>query len=427
MKLAGTDPVRQFPTSRTAAADARPDSHQRLQLNHDFSVIHTRDAFAAENPSLLQALRRREQAKRHRVAVFVDDGVLRACPELPRRIRGYADTHAAHLEIAGEIVPLPGGEACKNDPQHLWRLLQALADRNIDRHSYALAIGGGAALDAVGLAASLFHRGVRNIRLPSTVLSQADSGVGVKNAINWNGQKNLIGSFAVPWAVINDAALIDGLPAREKRAGMAEAVKVALIRDASFFRWLEARADALARFEPPDLEELIQRSAALHLRQITQGGDPFEQGSARPLDYGHWIAHKLERLSAHALNHGEAVAIGVACDARYSALAGLLPAGDEARVWQLLRALGFELWHEQLLAQDEHGRLALLQGLGEFREHLGGDLCVTLLEELGRGREVNAIDGERVMQSILWLQQRHVAALPDARACVHETVCGAGR
>ncbi|MBX9269540.1 3-dehydroquinate synthase [Chromobacterium violaceum] len=426
--MTGTYALRPLSNDSGAETDDKPDSPRQLRLIHDFSVVHTRDVFAADNPVLLETLRRREADKRHRVAVFVDDGVLRAYPELPQRIRGYAQAHAAHLEIIGEIVPVPGGEACKNDPQQLWRLLQALADRNIDRHSYALAIGGGAALDAVGLAASLFHRGVRHIRLPSTVLSQADSGVGVKNAINWNGQKNLLGSFAVPWAVINDAALIDGLPAREKRAGMAEAVKVALIRDASFFRWLEARADALARFEPRDLEQLIRRSAALHLRQITQGGDPFEQGSARPLDYGHWIAHKLERLSGHALNHGEAVAIGVACDARHSVLAGLLPEGGETRVWQLLRALGFELWHEQLLARDEHGRLALLRGLDEFREHLGGDLCVTLLAELGRGCEVDSIAEERVMRSILWLQRCLASSPASARAdTAAAAACGAAR
>ncbi|MBM3114869.1 3-dehydroquinate synthase [Jeongeupia naejangsanensis] len=425
MKPAGTDALAPLPTIRVTEADAKPASQQNLLVNHDFSVAYTRDAFAADNPTLLEALRRLEPDKRHRVAIFVDDGVLQASPDLPKHIRGYATAHAAHLEIIGEIVSIPGGEACKNDLNQLWRLLQALAERNIDRHSYALAIGGGAVLDAVGLAASLFHRGVRHIRLPSTVLSQADSGVGVKNAINWNGQKNLLGTFAVPWCVINDAALIDGLPAREKRAGMAEAVKVALIRDASFFHWLESRADKLARFDRPSLEELIKRSAALHLRQITEGGDPFEHGSARPLDYGHWIAHKLERLSGHTLNHGEAVAIGVACDARYSTLAGLLPDGDDTRVWQLLHTLGFTLWHDQLLARDDHGRLTLLQGLGEFREHLGGELCVTLLAGLGRGCEVDSITDEQVMQSILWLLQQHASSSREVRTAAETApVCG---
>jgi 3-dehydroquinate synthase len=388
------------------------DSLQHLQLHYDFPLISTRDTFAPDNPALLEVLARREPHKRHRLAIFLDDGVARAYPDLPARIRAYAQVHAGQMDIVGEIVLVPGGEICKNDVQQLWLLLDALAVRNIDRHSYALAIGGGAVLDSVGLAASMFHRGVRHIRLPSTVLAQADSGVGVKNAINWNGQKNLLGSFAVPWAVINDAALLDSLPAREKRAGMAEAVKVALIRDYLFFQWLEARADALACFEPGAMAALIDRSAALHLQQITKGGDPFEYGSARPLDYGHWIAHKLERLSQHALNHGEAVAIGIACDARYSVLTGQLPAGDDVRIWRLLSKLGFKLWHAQLLAREADGRLSVLQGLQEFREHLGGELCVTLLAALGRGCEVGEISAAWVAQSILWLAQQSGQTLP---------------
>ena len=144
----------------------------------------------------------------------------------------------------------------------------------------------------------------------------------MKNAINAFGFKNLLGTFAPPFAVINDFAFLDILPEREKRGGMAEAVKVALIRDADFFAWLEREADALARFQPNALDTLVQRCARRHMHQIAHGGDPFETGSARPLDYGHWSAHKLEGLTRHALRHGEAVAIGVALDARYSVLAG---------------------------------------------------------------------------------------------------------
>ena len=220
-------------------------------------------------------------------------------------------------------------------------MLRDLAPRSIDRQSFALAVGGGAVLDAVGFAAAIFHRGVRHIRCPTTVLAQADSGVGVKNAINAFGLKNLLGTFAPPFAVINDSAFLDKLPARDKRAGIAEAVKVALIRDADFFTWLEAEAEALARFAPNVLDTLVRRCALLHMRQIAHGGDPFEMGSARPLDYGHWAAHKLEMLTRNALRHGEAVAIGIALDARYSVLAGLLPEGEELRIAQAAGTAGF--------------------------------------------------------------------------------------
>lgn len=380
---------------------------QSFQLDYSFPVVFTREAFAPHNPDFRHVLTLREQQRRQRVAVFLDAGVAHAMPALVAQIHAYAAAHADAIEIIGEIVLLDGGEACKNDGDLVARLIEALSSRAIDRHSYAVAIGGGAVLDAVGYAAAIFHRGVRHIRFPTTVLAQDDSGVGVKNAVNWQGQKNLLGTFAPPWAVINDAAFIDILPAREKRAGMAEAVKVALIRDRAFFLQIEQQVEALASFASAALNQLIQRSAALHMQQIAHGGDPFERGSARPLDYGHWVAHKLERLSHHRLSHGEAVAIGLALDAHYSVLAGLLSAGEDMRIYRLLTRLGFTLWHEQLLAQDEHGRAQVLQGLAEFREHLGGELTLTLLAAIGSGVEVHEMDGALVARSIGWLQQLH--------------------
>jgi 3-dehydroquinate synthase len=377
---------------------------QRFALSYEYPVVFTRDTFDPANPVLVDILRSREPAKQHRVALFIDNGVMTAMPRLERCIERYAAAHAASLAIVGEIVEVPGGERIKNDPEAVHDLVEILRERAIDRHSYTLAIGGGAVLDAVGFAAAIFHRGVRHIRLPTTVLAQADSGVGVKNAVNAHGIKNLVGTFAPPFAVINDGLFIDRLPAREKRGGMAEAVKVALIRDGEFFHWLERHAEALHAFDPNGMDILIQRTAALHMRQIAQGGDPFETGSARPLDYGHWSAHKLETLTKHAVTHGEAVAIGVALDARYSALAGLLPPGDDARVCRLLRALGFTLWHEAFDAKDGDGRRAILGGLRDFQEHLGGELTVTLLAAIGRGVEVHAIDHGLVEQAVAWLR-----------------------
>jgi 3-dehydroquinate synthase len=204
--------------------------------------------------------------------------------------------------------------------------------------------------------------------------------------------------------VINDSAFIDVLPGRDKRAGMAEAVKVALIRDRSFFEWLEEKAEALAIFASEPLDKLIRHCALLHMRQIAHGGDPFERGSVRPLDFGHWAAHKLEVLSGYELRHGEAVAIGIALDTRYSVLAGHLPAGEEKRVTRLLERLGFALWHEAADRRDASGRRLLLRGLEEFREHLGGELTITLLSELGTGVEVHTMDPEQVENALDWLR-----------------------
>jgi 3-dehydroquinate synthase len=220
------------------------------------------------------------------------------------------------------------------------------------------------------------------------------------------GQKNFVGTFAPPFAVINDIEFIEKLPVRDRIAGMAEAVKVSLIRDGDFFAWLEHNADALVLSERAAMAAMIKRCAQLHMHQIAQGGDPFETGSARPLDYGHWSAHKLETLCNHHLRHGEAVAIGIALDARYSVLCGLLEPGQEERICFLLEYLGFRLWHSAVDQRTRDGELELLRGLQDFREHLGGELTITLLAGIGTGAEVHEMDPVLVGECIDWLHQR---------------------
>jgi 3-dehydroquinate synthase len=142
------------------------------------------------------------------------------------------------------------------------------------------------------------------------------------------------------------------------------------------------------------------------MRQIAHGGDPFETGSARPLDYGHWAAHKLEALTGHELRHGEAVAIGLALDTRYSVLIGMLQAGADERVFALLKRLGFYLWHPLMEARDAEGHWLLLRGLEEFREHLGGELTITLLRDIGVGEEVHHMDSDVILRAIAWLHRQ---------------------
>ena len=390
-------------TPSNAISDVRVQS---FEISYEYPVVFTRGAFNSGNRSLIDALSRKEADKVHRCAIFVDDGVLAALPDLADQISAYASFHAKHLKSSASLLPVPGGERCKNDPDTISNLLEKFSELAIDRHSFVIAIGGGAVLDAVGYAAAIFHRGVRHIRFPTTVLAQDDSGVGVKNAVNSLGLKNLIGTFAPPWAIINDSAFIDCLPPREKRAGMAEAVKVALIRDGNFFRWIESNTAALAQFSRPHLDRLIKDCAELHMRQIRLGGDPFEAGSARPLDFGHWSAHKLEHLTQNEVNHGEAVAIGIALDTRYSVMAGLLAQGEDERVIRVLKRLGFALWHDALRQKNPKGQLSLLQGLADFQEHLGGELTITLLADIGRGIEVHEMNAERINRCIDWLQQQ---------------------
>jgi 3-dehydroquinate synthase len=378
---------------------------QRFAVPYEFPVVFTERLFDPGNPVLRDVLCRLEPAKRHRAVFFVDDGLAGGGVSVIEAISGYAARHAGALELACPPVALPGGEKIKSDLHFVESIQQRLFDLHVDRHSYVVAVGGGAVLDAVGLVAATTHRGVRHVRVPTTVLAQNDSGVGVKNGVNLLGVKNFVGTFAPPFAVLNDYEFIASLPDRDKIAGMAEAVKVALIRDGEFFTWLERHMDDLATFERSAMQHMIRRCAELHMRQIGQGGDPFETGSARPLDYGHWSAHKLESLTRHHVRHGEAVAIGMALDARYSVLSGLLAEGEELRICALLEYLGFELWHPALERTGASGEWSILEGLREFQEHLGGELTITLLAGIGTGVEVHAIDAARMREAAAWLKE----------------------
>lgn len=389
-----------------AEAPSTETYEQDFAVRYQYPVVFTSGLFDPANPALADTFRRLEADKRHRCIVFVDDGLARIDPALVDRIAAYAEAHRDHIDLVASPIPVPGGERIKVDLHFTEQMQQTLVDHHIDRHSYVVAIGGGAVLDAVGLVAATTHRGVRLIRVPTTVLAQNDSGVGVKNGVNLNGVKNFVGTFAPPFAVLNDLDLIDILPARDKIAGMAEAVKVALIRDGGFYEWLERHADDLVVFEREAMSYMIRRCAELHMIQIAKGGDPFEMGSARPLDFGHWAAHRLETLTRYHLRHGEAVAIGIALDTRYSVLSGLLAPGSDVRVACLLEQLGFRLWHPALDKRDSDGGHSVLSGLREFQEHLGGELTVTLLSDIGVGVEVHEMDHALVLEAIGWLRER---------------------
>jgi 3-dehydroquinate synthase len=379
---------------------------QQFSVAYEFPVYFTENLFSAGNRVLVETLSRREAGKQHRCMVFVDEGLTTAYPSLLGNIKAYADLHADVMTLVAQPFIVPGGEIVKNDLYHIEWMQGLVQEHRVDRHSFIIVVGGGAVLDAAGLVAATSHRGIRLIRVPTTVLSQNDSGVGVKNGVNLKGAKNFVGTFAPPFAVLNDLALLEHLPEREKVAGMAEAVKVALIRDAAFFHWLESNLSALSIFDRAAMAYMIRRCAELHMHQIGHGGDPFEMGSARPLDFGHWAAHKLESLTRNHVRHGEAVAIGIALDTRYSVACGRLAPGTEDRVAAMLELLGFRLWHPALETRIADGTNALLAGLREFQEHLGGELTITLIEDIGRGVEVHEMDEEMVLASIAWLKSR---------------------
>jgi len=377
---------------------------RHIQVGWELRVFFTEDVFSSSNPTLESALAAGEPRVPRKVLVILEASLAAARPKLAGQIEDWFAAGAVSLTAPPMLIA--GGEEAKNSPERVQEIHSAINRHHLDRHSYLIAVGGGALLDVAGFAAATTHRGVRHVRIPTTVLSQADSGVGVKNGLNAFGKKNFIGTFAPPHAVINDFNLLATLEPRDKRAGYVEAVKVACIRDPDFFAALERDAEKLTALEPAAMKQLIRRCAELHLDHIATSGDPFETGSARPLDFGHWAAHTLEQLSHFRIRHGEAVAIGIALDVLYSRNTGLLNAAAADRILKLLERLGFQLFADELLESNSAGRWSVLSGLEEFREHLGGQLTITLLKEIGQGVEVHEMDPRQVIAAIRELRER---------------------
>jgi 3-dehydroquinate synthase len=354
---------------------------QQFTASYDYPVLFTRNTFTNINEDLISLIDNHDESPK--ILPIIDSGLLAANPALEAQVANYFSHHQLYILPA---LVVPGGEDCKNDAGVIDLIYQAVEKYAIDRHSYILVLGGGAVIDCVGFAAATAHRGIRLIRMPTTVLGQNDAGIGVKNAINYNHRKNYIGTFAPPYAVINDFSLLDSLTARDKRSGISEAIKVALIKDVDFFNELYRNRERLADFEPKAMESMIIKGAQWHLNHIATSGDPFELGSARPLDFGHWSAHKMEELSHNELRHGEAVAIGIAMDSIYSHLIGHLKTEQLTKILTLLITLGFNLAHPVLK------KLNINNALDEFKEHLGGKLCITLLKGIGQSFETNEIN-----------------------------------
>lgn len=365
----------------------------RFSVPYEFPVYFVDNIFTEQDETISEILSI-SNGKVPVVFPIIEKELLHKSPDLA------ADVKSLLKRLGLPAIPaleVQGGELGKNTPNLIPLIIDKCIEYQIDRHSYILAIGGGAFIDMVGYAAAITHRGIRLIRMPTTVLGQNDAGVGVKNAINYQGRKNFLGTFSPPNLVINDYHFIETLAERDKRAGIAEAIKVALIKDKAFFVQLVNNTQALFEFKKEAMKNMIAQCAELHLTHICHNGDPFERGSARPLDFGHWSAHALEEVSNFNLRHGEAVAIGILLDSRYSYYMNWISEAEYNQIESLIYNLGFKVCKSSVL------KLNIIESLDNFREHLGGELCITMLKSIGYCHEVNEIDSSLMQTAVNYL------------------------
>ncbi|HEY0504620.1 MAG TPA: 3-dehydroquinate synthase [Lysobacter sp.] len=312
----------------------------------------------------------------------------------------YADTVEATLLAARPAIQvarfvIPAGEQEKTLARFC-DCLAALAALGATRDAAVIALGGGVVGDLAGFAAACWMRGIDVVQIPTTLLSMVDSSVGGKTAVDLPAGKNLVGAFHPPRAVIADTHTLRTLPPRELRAGLAEVVKYGAIFDAEFLTWLEAHAERLLAGDDATLAEAIARSCAYKADIVAR--DPYEHGERALLNFGHTFGHAIEAEQGYAgagskaLNHGEAVAVGMVLAARLSAVLGRSPAADTQRLQALLQRLGLPtvvptgLQAEALLARMRLDKKADASGLR-----------FVLWERAGLAKVVSGVPDERVL------------------------------
>lgn len=375
---------------------------QSFKVQYEYQLYFTKGLFTLENPLFTKLISEYKEFEPVKLFFIVDDEVQKHHTGLGAQIKTYCAHNSDTLRHTETIV-IPVGEQAKNSGASIEVVLKGINEHKICRHSFVVVIGGGAVIDMVGYAAAIAHRGVKLIRIPTTVLSQNDAAVGVKNSVNAFQKKNFLGTFAPPYAIINDSDFLETLDQRDWISGIAEAIKVGLIKDKAFFQYIADHASALRQRDMEPMQYVIYKCAEMHMQHIAQGGDPFESGSSRPLDFGHWAAHKMEFMTNYSIRHGEAVAKGIALDVTYAQLIGLITEPELHHILKVMGAIGFDLGIPMHTTEDID---ALLNGIEEFREHLGGQLTITLISGLGIKHDVHTIDRKLMKEAIVKLNHQ---------------------
>ena len=375
---------------------------QKFNITYAYDIFFTKNIFNKKNKLLINILNKENKVKKN-IIIFIDKNVYIKNNNLIFDIKNYFNAYKNFFNLKSNPIILSGGEKVKNHPIIVNLLYKIIDKYKICRKSYIFVIGGGSFQDLLGFVAATAHRGIKLIRIPTTTLSQDDSGVGVKNGINFLNKKNFIGSFNVPFAVINDYNFLKSLDDKNYFEGFSEIIKVSLIKDKSFFSFIEKNTDNIIKKKEKIIEKIIYKSAKLHAYHISKNGDPFENLSSRPLDFGHWAAHKLEKISKHKISHGAAVAIGIALDSTYSYFVKMITRIELKRILTTLINLNLKIFDKNLLLRNEK-KFVIFDGLEEFREHLGGKLTISLLKKIGTKIDVNHVNIKIYLKSLRLLK-----------------------
>jgi 3-dehydroquinate synthase len=291
-----------------------------------------------------------------------------------------------------EIV-VPDGEPAKSWPV-LEQVFEGLLAGGCGRDTLLVALGGGVVGDLAGFAAAVYQRGIALLQVPTTLLAQVDSSVGGKTAINHARGKNMIGAFHQPRAVISDVSVLDTLPERELRAGLAEVIKHALALDLPFLEWLEGNTDRLLARDRRALTYAVRRCC--EIKAAIVAADEREAGMRALLNFGHTFGHAIEAGSGYGnWLHGEAIAAGMVMAAELSLRLNLIGAAEVARVRSLLRKAGLPTAGPAL----EPERLVEL--MATDKKAAQGKLRFVVLEALGRSALRGGVDDERIRQAIV--------------------------
>ncbi len=313
----------------------------------------------------------------------------------------HAEQALSSLAEAGcdaQLLVFPAGEW--NKSRAAWGVLSdELLECGFGRDAAVVALGGGVAGDLSGFVASTFMRGVPFVVVPSSLLAMVDASIGGKTGLDTDRAKNAVGTFHHPRLVLIDPELLATLPKPHLRAGLAEAIKTAAIRDADLFAWIEANAADLAGGDLETLAELISACAAIKAAVVS--ADPAEEGLRQILNFGHTAGHALEALAGLALLHGEAVAAGMRLEARIGEAIGVTEAGTSIRLDEALEACGVPNLLDGSVRADR-----LLEAAATDKKNRGGLPHWVLLRRIGEvatddaGSYSTAIEDDRVLEHL---------------------------